>query len=421
MRKRLVLLAVLTAAIVFALTPGVAMANFSIHGSYTMDTDACAGCHRAHTAASSITWTKTDSTAGSALLLGTSTEIYQFCYTCHDSVSLGADTNVETGVYEGTLYGTQFDQLNGGGFEGTLFPAQHMYTGSSWMVYGGSTAPDILGDLKDGPQVEMTCSTCHDVHGSSNYRLLKDVLPALERTSPAVVGGYDGTAPGYTEDDPLPLPWVISAEPGYPSMGWLLHEAGASQVSTYTPNYTSPMYAKAPDRDGDSQPDVDKGMSGWCAGCHVQYLMTSGTTPSALPSSVAWAGAKVNSGASVVVSNTLGYDFNDGFGAVVRHKHPVNVPLSNYLGARSLIITSQPLPLAHGSSADAGTQQASDWLDCLTCHVAHGSSTVMTGYADVDDATDPLPNSGTGGVPPTGDNALLRMDSRGVCENCHNK
>ena len=57
----------------------------------------------------------------------------------------------------------------------------------------------------------------------------------------------------------------------------------------------------------------------------------------------------------------------------------------------------------------------------MTCHVAHGSSVVMTGYANVADSTDPEPDSGTGGVPPTDGNALLRMDNRGVCENCHNK
>lgn len=404
MRRRFIALAVVTAAIIIALTPGVALANFSIHGGYTMDTDACAGCHRAHTAASSITWTKTDLTEGSALLISTASEIYQFCYTCHDSVSLGAETNVETGIYEGTTNGTQNAQLNGGGFEATLFPTSHMYTGASWMVYGGSTEPDILGDLKDGPQVEMSCSTCHDVHGSSNYRLLKDVLPALERPTAAVVGGYDGTAAGYTAEDPKPLPWVISAEPGYPTMGWLLHDAGASQVTTYTPNYTTPMYAKAPDRNGDLLPDADKGMSGWCAGCHIQYMNPTGAENSA-----------------GVVNTALGYDSNDGYGAVVRHRHPINVPLSNYLGARSLIITDQVLPLAHGSNADVNTNSSSDWLDCLTCHVAHGSSTVMTGYANVADTTDPQPNSGTGGVPPTGDNALLRMDSRGVCETCHNK
>ena len=57
-----------------------------------------------------------------------------------------------------------------------------MYTGASWFAYGGATTPDILGDLKDGPpQIEMSCSTCHDVHGSSNYRLLKDVVNGTDR------------------------------------------------------------------------------------------------------------------------------------------------------------------------------------------------------------------------------------------------
>lgn len=396
MRKRTLLLVAFASLLVVLMTPGLAMANFSIHGGYSMDTDACAGCHRAHTAASSITWTRTDASIGSALLISTASEIYQFCFTCHDSVSLGADTNVETGIYEGTLYGTQFDELNGGGFEGTLFSTQHMYTGASWFAYGGATTPDILGNLKDGqPQIEMTCSTCHDVHGSSNYRLLKDVVNGQ------TVGGYDGAL---DPENPTPTPWVISAEPGYPTMGWLLHEPGASQVSTYTPNYTDPMYSKAPDFDGDTNPDVDKGISGWCAACHVQYVYNEG----AYTDGVGW-------------SALTGYDSNDGFGAVVRHRHPVNVPLSNYLGARSLIVTTQPLPLAHDGNADVALNSDTDWMDCLTCHVAHGSSATMTGYADIADVTDPQPNSGTGGVPPTDGNALLRMNNRGVCENCHNK
>lgn len=396
MRKRNLLLVVFASLLVVLLTPGLAMANFAIHGSYTMDTDACAGCHRAHTAASSITWTKTDSTTGSALLLSTASEIYQFCYTCHDAVSEGADTNVETGLYEGTLYGDQLDPLNGGGFDSTTFSTQHMYTGASWFAYGGATTPDILGDLKDGqPQIEMSCSTCHDVHGSSNYRLLKDVVNG--RT----VGGYDDSVDA---ENPTPLPWVISAEPGYPTIGWLLHEPGASQVETYVPDYTNPMYAKAPDRDGNSAPDADKGMSGWCAACHVQYIFSSGAYTE-----------------GVGFDATTGYDSNDGFGAVTRHRHPVNVPMSNYLGVRSLIVTDQVLPLAHDGNADVATDSMTDWMDCMTCHVAHGSSVEMTGYANVADSTEPVPNSGTGGVPPTDGNALLRMDNRAVCENCHNK
>lgn len=405
MRKSHFVLLVFAATLVLALTPAVAMANYSIHGGYTMDTDACAGCHRAHTAASSITWTRSDNTQGSALLLSTASENYQFCYTCHDAVSLGADTNVEEGIYEGTLPGNvQGGDLNGGGFEATIFPTQHMYTGASWMIYGGSTDWDIFGAgfLKDGPQVEMSCSSCHDVHGSSNYRLLKDVVNG--RT----VGGYDDTAP-YTPQDPNPMPWVVSAEPGYPAIGWLLHEPGASQVSTYFPNYTTPMYAKAPGN------DPTKGISGWCAACHIQYIQPTGAVYDA--SLTPGEGGTEN----LVLDTALGYDSNDGFGYAVRHRHPVNVELANYLGPRPLNLAVPGLPLAHDGIGDVATNELTDWIDCMTCHVAHGSKTTMAGYANVADSTDPQPDSGTGGVPPTDGNALLRLDNRGVCESCHNK
>ena len=57
MRKRSFVLAVAVIASVLLLAPGAALANFGIHGGYSLDTHTCAGCHRAHTAASSITWT----------------------------------------------------------------------------------------------------------------------------------------------------------------------------------------------------------------------------------------------------------------------------------------------------------------------------------------------------------------------------
>lgn len=375
--RRLSLIVVAVAALVL-LTPGIALANYSIHGGYTMSTDACAGCHRAHTAASSITWTKTDLTTGSALLLGTSTSIDDFCFTCHGTAMLGADTNVFDGVYEGSDALNAFGEpLNGGGFDPAMFPTQHYPNNTTWVAYGGGTTGRDGIISTGGTQVVIGCSVCHDVHGSSNYRLLKDVVNGV------TVGGYDGSVDPV---DPTPTPWVISAEPGYPTGGWLLHEPGASQVTTYSPDYTNPRYAKAPGA------DVTKGISAWCASCHTQYVNTSTV-----------------------------YDANDGFGLVMRHRHPVNVPLSNYLGARSLVVTDQVLPLAHTSSADYPTQQASDWIDCLTCHVAHGSGVEMTGYANVADSTDPQPDSGTGQVAPADGNALLRSDNRGVCESCHNK
>ncbi|GAV31709.1 MAG: hypothetical protein QMD76_00200 [Anaerosomatales bacterium] len=384
-RHALAILAVAVAAGLL-LAPGVAYANYSVHGSYTMSTDACAGCHRAHTAASPITWVDTNSASQSALLLGTATTIDEFCYTCHGSAMLGADTNVFDGVFEADdgadtgsdrAYNSFGEPLNGGGFDPAVFPTIHYPNGTTWVAYGGGTTGRDGIISVGGVQVDISCTVCHDVHGSSNYRLLKDIVNGV------TVGGYDGSVDPV---NPTPQPYVISAEEGYPTGGWLLHEPGASQVATYKPDYTTPRYAKAPGS------DTSKGISAWCAACHTQYTSAEST-----------------------------YDAADGYGYVMRYRHPVNVPLSNFAGYRSIIVTTNPLPLAHDGWADANSNDATDWMDCLTCHVAHGSSAIMTGYANIADATDPQPDTGTNGVPPEDGNALLRGNNRYVCEACHNK
>ena len=63
---------------------GVAMADNGPHGSFTATTDACASCHRVHTAQ-----------YGSNSLLVMNPE--SLCLSCHDGT--GAGTNVEDGVY----------------------------------------------------------------------------------------------------------------------------------------------------------------------------------------------------------------------------------------------------------------------------------------------------------------------------------
>jgi predicted CXXCH cytochrome family protein len=366
MRKLSVVLAVVLAASALLLVPAVALANFGIHGGYTMDTHTCAGCHRAHTAASSITWTNAANDQRSALLLSAADELYEFCFTCHGSAAAGAATNVYDGVYEASEYGTLGDELNSGAFsDAVVGDNHHTYDGTSSKPHGSSEA------------VVMSCGSCHDVHGSSNYRLLKDGVNGVD------VGGYIETASG----DFLPDPYVISNEPGYPEDGWLLHDAGAAQIAEYEPNYTTPMYAKAPDE------DPSKGISAWCAACHTKY---HGSGPSS-------------------------WNADDGFGNVMRYPHPVNVPLSNYKGARPLNISGLKLPVAQEFGEWTAAAGPPDWLDCLTCHQSHGSDSKMKGFADVADSTDPEPDSGNGSVPPSTTNSFLRLDNRGVCEACHNK
>jgi hypothetical protein len=78
----------------------------------------------------------------------------------------------------------------------------------------------------------------------------------------------------------------------------------------------------------------------------------------------------------------------------------------------------------HADGDGEGSAQVNniqDWLGCLTCHRAHGTTATMQGYANVWDSRNPLPDSGIGGVDPTNDSALLRANNRGVCERCHNK
>lgn len=425
MRIRNALLGLLTAGLLFAL-PSAAFANFAIHGNYVTDTDACAGCHRAHTSVSSITWT--DSAAGdehSALLVTSATEMWQFCYACHDATSQGADTNVQQGIYEGTLYGDQGGVLNGGGFDSLDVAATtstHMYKGSSWGAYGGGyfgTGSNFAADSSNagqgpdafmtgtGNSIKMDCATCHDPHGSPNYRILKTVVNGN------VVGEY---TPSGNPADPDPNGFVSSVETGWPTNGFRLHTA----YPAYQPNYTTPMYAKgynmtqATQANGATGLNSAKGMSGWCAGCHSTYLgeVQTFTKPDG----------------STYQSVSATYNAGDGGGLSLRHKHPINVELTTYNGPdkASMIVTGTTLPLAHGIDEQGSPDsEATDWIECLTCHRAHGTAANMTGYASNAGADTVLDTDGIArnqfpaqnAVP----SALLRHDNRGVCERCHNK
>jgi hypothetical protein len=406
MRRTVFLIALVAALAVAFAVPGIALANFAIHGGYIQDTDSCAGCHRAHTSASSITWADSYQTTHSALLVSQATEMYQFCYACHDGTAQGANTDVQFGEYTAdsayspqppAAFNVDGTALNGGGFEkiggisGGSVSSTHMYNGASWGAYGGglmgegtSTATgDQIGSIGTSNQIKMDCTSCHDPHGSSNYRLLKD------QVNGNAVGGYTGGGA-----NPTPNPWVTSVETGYPQTGWLLHQAGQNQMALYKPDYTTPMYAKGA--------TALKGMSGWCSGCHSTYIQ-KGQDGATGPASI--------------------YNAGDGAGPVSRHRHPVNVPLSNFAGPQSLIVTDLPLPLAHDASVeDSGhpVNKASDWLDCLACHYAHGTDATMTGWAanDASLGNPPFPNTSS---PDGGASMLLRRNNRGVCEVCHNK
>lgn len=112
------------------------------------------------------------------------------------------------------------------------------------------------------------------------------------------------------------------------------------------------------------------GMVDWCVECHYHYHETT----------------------TVVVADPGNKEI-----VGVRYRHEVNAVLGT-------VTTSLPREQPEGFSV---SQQPSDRLLCLTCHYAHGTSATATGLA--------------ASAAPAYDSALLRIDDRGVCQDCHKK
>lgn len=430
--KRAFLIAAIVAISVLA-TAGSAFANFGPHGGYDLDTDACAGCHRAHTSFSDLTWTDNANEQNSALLVSSATTMEDFCLACHGDQAPGASTNVEMGIFDAGPSGSASVTVTGGG---TLYLTSSTYNGT--LNGGAFYAPGVssMHDMEKGSVTDpmwgkgntapagtgITCTSCHDVHGSSNYRLLKDS-----------VNGH--TVGGYNASD-TPQPFVMSSEPGYPLAGvagslvdgWLKHQPGAAQMVAYRPNYTAARYLYGDTTPEEYSVDGVRTMSTWCAACHEAYDETT--------SNYDYGVYESNGVYSRNASGTLTVSGNTAsLGSRARHRHPVDVPVgaaNTINGFGTNAVTSTVLPLDKGKddlSDGVGLWEMNDTLQCLTCHRAHGSSAVMTGWANARLKNNPTavvtwtvePTTTLGGVNPNFTSALLRADNRGVCERCHNK
>ncbi len=178
MKKGTIIIAVV--ALLALASFGIAFANAGPHGGYTATTDACAGCHRAHTA------------QGPNLLIEASTQA--LCLTCHGSSATGAQTNVSDGVYETTAGNNTGNPLLGGGFtnyQGSAVTSTHDISSTvtaAW-GYGSATNRGTTADLAEG----LDCGSCHDPHGTDGYRLLVAGPTASTQD-------YDSAAKSYTSE-----------------------------------------------------------------------------------------------------------------------------------------------------------------------------------------------------------------------------
>lgn len=177
--------------IVALLSVSLASANGGPHGGFTATTDACAGCHRTHTA------------LGPKLRVDT-TNTYNLCITCHGRTGTGANANVLDGIWvapvrkvgdtTGITNTTAGGWLLGGGFEtykGVAVSSSHSPTGTVTAAWGNGVARGATGALASGA---LDCASCHDPHGSPNYRIVRAIV---NNTAVSVAQVDEGVAKDY--------------------------------------------------------------------------------------------------------------------------------------------------------------------------------------------------------------------------------
>lgn len=244
-----VLLSLCLQAVVASAQP--ATSTVAPHVATSQDTDVCAMCHRAHTAASTVDWSAPDQreTRHSALLVGTTSEDSELCFSCHGVESLGSGTDIQSSIEAssghridetsapygpvptacGTCHDTHGAARIASGIpypalvrstdaSGTLFysgdrvctachlarPANRFPGLAVWTQSPHSRIPTATGGTG------IVCSACHDPHGSSIAPAIVSRIETPAASSPATVTANDRTLCNGCHGSPIGL-WPGSA------------------------------------------------------------------------------------------------------------------------------------------------------------------------------------------------------------------
>ncbi|MFQ5576296.1 MAG: hypothetical protein ACE5G8_04830, partial [Anaerolineae bacterium] len=306
--------------------------------------------------------------AAAKLLIDT---VPNLCYTCHGNSAAGADTNVVDGLYadtpdgvtEAPAEGVVNRGLKAGGFANATMDtnfngaAASLPTTSSHIADGSTGTAwgnGANGSGAGAAAFSLSCVSCHDPHGRAGT--LGGATYRLLRAVPLNSGAAGGVD---VADEANKTYTVASAANQYFGEGY----AGANSWVVMDAEETA--------------------LSAWCAQCHTRYLATSGSGSTPLAGEPIFSYRHMVSGAPGATCNKC-HDFVGG-------------------SPPYFLITT-------------GGPEYHHYVECMTCHVAHGTTATMSGFA----GTVAWPDGATA---PNGSarSSLLRGDGRGVCQRCHGK
>jgi len=247
--KKYLIAMLLGLVLVLALATTIALADNGPHGGFTANTDACAGCHRLHSA----------QVGSNELLIADSAE--KTCMSCHDGT--GAGTNVKDGVYLtsgkdasgfANAEGGDGKSLLAGGFTYALmatdWSGKYAFDASKNAISGATTSrhlnlvTPVTGTIwgsgaenTSNGEMELECTSCHDPHGNAGWDTSQtpDVrVPSyrLLRWQPSGSNGFTAPAAASTSN------WTGGALPTNDSdlaTGWLVPD---NQLTSNTEWYT---------------------------------------------------------------------------------------------------------------------------------------------------------------------------------------
>lgn len=354
----------LAVAVGLSTAPAVAYADAmpSGHEPFAENSSICVLCHRTHTA-TNLNLLRAD--AG-------------LCLSCHKN-GAGADTDVAGGKYvvssdsrpvppNSPRHGSPMGQVNGnllgGGFaqldtDGDGSTETQAYPGTSQHKVGTTIVP--FGS-DSGASAILECDSCHTIHKTDftgQYRYLRAQVG--DKTGLQVTWNGPWEGPNQQQPRTPDGPYRAYTETGFGTgltYDPLSDSLGGEPVE-YTRNYRT-------------------GLSAWCTGCHSVY------------------GTKVGP-----------YDIDNGEGSMERHKHVVDVTLTNTGRLTDAPDTNLPL-----SDPDGIPHDGDEMINCLTCHKAHGTTADASQMATAQAAS-------RGVLPLINTSMLLRLDNRGVCIDCH--